>query len=147
FAVLVCLASRVAGSTCPQSITQQAIWTTQKVTALVRAARAALDDERADTRYGLVVTGIDRGLRRCKLESNPDCARRYPEFIEYLKLLTLPLDEKHELGFEVTDETYFAETSAFTAIPEFLLTSTFLKAVRAFETLPQAKALLREMNA
>jgi hypothetical protein len=116
------------------------------VTALVRAARAAFDDERADTRYGLVVTGIDRGLRRCKLESNPDFARRYPEFIQYLKLLTLALDEKHELGFEVTDETYFAETSTFTAIPEFLLTSTFLKAVRAFETLPQAKALLREMN-
>jgi len=117
------------------------------VTALVRAARAAFDDERADARYGLVVTGIDRGLRRCKLESNPDFARRYPEFIQYLKLLTLALDEKHELGFEVTDETYFAETSTFTAIPEFLLTPTFLKAVRAFETLPQAKALLREMNA
>jgi hypothetical protein len=117
------------------------------VTALVRAAHAAFDDERADARYERVVTSIDRGLGRCKLENNPEFVSRYPEFVQYLKLLVLALDKKHELGFEVTDETYFAQTSAFTAIPEFLLTPAFLKAVRAFETLPQAKALLREMNA
>jgi hypothetical protein len=117
------------------------------VTALVRAAHAAFDDERADARYQRVVTSIDRALSRCKLENNPEFISRYPEFVQYLKLLTLTLDENHELGFEVTDETYFAETNAFTSIPEFLVTPSFLKAVKAFETLPQAKALLREMNA
>jgi mono/diheme cytochrome c family protein len=117
------------------------------VTALVSAAHAAFDDERADARYERVVTSIDRALSRCKLENNPDFVSRYPEFIQYSKLLKLTLDENHELGFEVTDETYFAETSAFTAIPEFLITPAFLKSVRAFETLPQAKTLLRAMNA
>ena len=117
------------------------------MTALVRAARAAFDDERADAHYERVVSEIDRALRRCKLESNPDFVRRYPEFIQYLRLLALALDEEHELGFEVTDRTYFAETSAFTSIPGFLLSPDFLNAVRGSETLPQAKALLREMNA
>jgi hypothetical protein len=116
------------------------------VTALVSAAHAAFNDERADTRYGRVVASINRALGRCGLENSPDFISRYPEFIQYVKLLTLALDENHELGFEVTDATYFSETSAFTSIPEFLLTPSFLKAVRAFETLPQAKALLREMN-
>lgn len=146
-AVLVCLASRVSSSPCPQSTKQQDWWAAQQVNGLVRAARASFDDESADARYERVVTSIDRGLRRCRLESNPDFVIRYPEFIQYLKLLTLALDEKHELGFEVTDETYFAETSPFTSIPRFLLTDDFLKTVSASETLPQAKALLRAMNA
>jgi hypothetical protein len=146
-AVLVCFAPTIwAALPCPQSTKQQAGWTAQRVTALVRAARASFDDERADARYARVVASIDRGLSRCKLENDPDFVSRYPEFVQYLKLLVLALDKKHELGFEVTDETYFAETSEFTAIPEFLLTSSFLKSVRASESLPQAKALLREMN-
>jgi hypothetical protein len=117
------------------------------VTALVRAAHAAFDDERADAVYARVVTSIDRSLRQCNLEKNADFVSRYPNFVPYLNLLLLALDKNHELGFEVTDETYFAETSKFTSIPEFLVTPSFLKAVKAFETLPQAKAFLRDLNA
>ncbi len=47
----------------------------------------------------------------------------------------------------VPDKVYFAETSKYVAIPDFLLTPRFLRAVSRFETLPQAKALLRELNA
>lgn len=117
------------------------------MTLLVSAAHAAFDDERADARYARVVTSIDRALGRCNLKNNPEFTSRYSEFVQYLTLLTLALDDRHELGFAVTDETYFAETSGFTSIPEFLVSPSFLKAVRAFETLPQAKSLLRDMNA
>ena len=64
-----------------------------------------------------------------------------------MKLLALARRDDHQLGFEVPDEQYFAETSQYTTIPEFFLTPRFLKVVSRAETLPQAKALLREMNA
>lgn len=146
-AVLLCIASNVAAQPCPRTAAEQERWVTQRVDVLVRAAHAAFEDDKADSRYERVVAGIDRALTRCKVADNRDFAGRYPEFVEYVKLLSLTLKGQHELGFTVTDAVYFAETSNYTSIPAFLLSPLFLKSVSRSETLPQAKALLREMNA
>src|SRR5260370_39505738 len=86
-------------------------------------------------------------MKQGRLTDDRDFADRYPEFVEYVKLLSLARKDDHELGFEVSDKQYFAETSQYTTIPDFLLTPRFLRAVSRFENLLQAKALLREMNA
>jgi len=117
------------------------------VNTLVRSARAAYEDDRARLRHDRVVRQIAATLKRCHLSEDKAFAKRYPEFVEYIRLLYQSLDGDHELGFETTDQTYFAETGAYTTIPEFLLTPRFLQAVSSYENLPQAKALLREMNA
>jgi hypothetical protein len=59
----------------------------------------------------------------------------------------MSLQADRELGFEVSDGTYFTETSQYTTIPDFLLAPSFLRSVSRFESLPKAKAFLREMNA
>ena len=66
---------------------------------------------------------------------------------EYIKTLSLDRQPEHELGFSVPDSVYFSETRPYVAIPDFLLTPTFLRAVSRYETLPQAKAILQELNA
>jgi hypothetical protein len=119
----------------------------QRVNMLVRAARAAYQDDLARPRHDRVVSQIAATLKRCRFSDDSEFANRYPEFIEYVRLLFLAVNDKHQLGFETTDETYFAETSAYTTIPDFLLTPPFLRAVSDYQYLPQAKALLREMNA
>jgi hypothetical protein len=146
-AILLCIASDVAALPCPRTGAQQERWVTQTVNVLVRSAQAAFEDDRADSRYERVVGRIDRELTRCKLADDRDFAGGYPEFLEYVKLLSLALKEENQLGFNVTDKVYFAETSNHTSIPEFLLSPRFLKSVSGSETLPQAKALLREINA
>lgn len=146
-AILFCIASKVAALPCPRTGAQQERWVTQRVDVLVRSAHAAFEDDRADSRYERVVAQIDREITRCKLADNGDFAGRYPEFVEYVKLLTLALKEEYQLGFNVTDKVYFAETSNHTSIPEFLLSARFLNSVSRSETLPKAKALLREINA
>ena len=132
---------------CARTPKQKDLWVTQQVNRLVRTARAAYEDDLARPRHNRVVEQIAATLKRCHLSDDREFAKRYSEFVEYVRLLFLGLDEDHELGFETTDEKYFAETRAYTTIPEFLLTPRFLQAVSRFENLPQAKALLREINA
>jgi hypothetical protein len=149
FAVLLCflLASpTICAAACHLTNAQQDAWVAQRVNALVRAARVAFDNEDAKDRYQRVVDGIDVTIKRCLLSDDANFLRRYPEFVEYVRLLALAGREDHELGFEVSDEEYFAETGQYTTLPDFLLTPEFLRAVSRFENLPKAKALLREMN-
>lgn len=119
----------------------------QRVNTLVRAARAAYQYESARPRHDRIVGDIAATLKRCHLSDDREFAGRYPEFIEYVRVLFLVVDDDRQLGFETTDEIYFAETRLYTTIPEFLLTPHFLRAVSDYQYLPQAKALLREMNA
>src|SRR6185369_11252026 len=54
--------------------------------------------------------------------------------------------DDHELGFEISDKQYFAETSQYTSIPDFLMTPAFLGLVSRFENLPAAKSFLNDLN-
>jgi hypothetical protein len=113
----------------------------------VIAARRAYESDRAQDAYGRVLDGISRAMEQCRLANDGDFARRYPEFIGYIKTLSLERQPDHELGFNVPDSIYFSETRALVTIPDFLLTPNFLRAVSRFATLPQAKSMLKELNA
>ena len=146
--LLICLAASTSFAVpCSRTKVQRDFWVERSVNALVRAARAAYERDESRAGYERVVDGIARTMTRCRMAADSDFQSRYHEFIEYVRVLSLALKDDHELGFEVTDEVYFSETSAYTKIPDFLLTPTFLRAVSRFETLPQAKALLRQINA
>lgn len=138
--------ANLSAAPCSQTSTEQDKWVAQSVNALVRSAHAAYENDQARARYERILIKIDDTIKRCGLKDDRDFVARYPELVEYVKLLSLSLKEDHELGFEVSDKVYFTETSGFTSIPDFLLTPQFLRTVSRFETLPQAKALLQEMN-
>src|SRR5215831_16996401 len=137
----------VSAAPCGRTSAEQDRWVGQRVDALVRAARVAYENDDRRKPYERVVDSIGATMNRCRLADDRDFVKRYPEFVEYANLLALARRGDHELGFEVSDKEYFAETSQYTTIPDFLLTPQFLRAVSRFETLAQAKALLREMNA
>jgi hypothetical protein len=140
-------ASSVPAAPCSQTNSQRDVWVTQKVDALIRAARALFENDKAQKPYERVVEDIAATMKRCRMAEDSAFVARYSEFVEYVKMLSIAQLSDHELGFMVPDKVYFAETSKYVAIPEFLLTPRFLRAVSRFETLPRAKALLREMNA
>jgi len=139
--------SNLSAAPCIKTRAQQDGWVAQGANALVRVARAAYENDKQRLAYERVVGQIAGTIKRCRLTDDHDFVDRYPEFIDYLRLLSLALKNDHELGFEVSDREYFAETSQYTTIPDFLLTPRFLRTVSRFENLSQAKALLRETNA
>jgi hypothetical protein len=93
-----------------------------------------------------VVDGLADTIQRCRLAEDAGPSSAYPEFFDYVKLLSIAGRDDHELGFEISDKEYFAETSQYTTIPDFLLTPAFLRIVSRFENLPHAKSFLRELN-
>ena len=131
---------------CPHTPQRSVAWINQSVDALVRSAYAAYVNESAQARHQRIVDGIASTIQRCRLANDLELSQGYPEFFEYVKLLSIGGRDDHELGFEVTDKDYFAETSQYTTIPDFLLTPAFLRLVSRFENLPQAKSFLRELN-
>lgn len=141
------MVSSLSAAPCSRIRSQRDAWVNARINALVRSARAAYENDRAQPAYERVVDDIAATIKQCHLSEDSAFVNRYPEFVEYVKLLSLSLLDDHELGFIVADKVYFAETSRYTAIPDFLLTPRFLRAVSRFEPLPEAKALLREMNA
>ena len=132
---------------CDQINSQTDTWVLGRVNALVLAARAAYERDSAQTAYERRLESLTATLRKCGLTRESGFAKRYPEFVDYLMTLSLEYQDDHELGFTVADSVYFAETRQYVAIPEFLLTPAFLRAVSRNETLRQAKAMLREHNA
>jgi len=147
FLLLTAGHSRVSAAPCPRTEATQNTWVGRSVDDLVRTAQLAYHSEYAREKHDKVVKGIAFTIGRCQLSKDREFARRYPEFQEYVRVLLLSTQPDRELGFEVPDQTYFAETGKYTGIPDFLLTNTFLRSVSRFETLPKAKALLRELNA
>jgi hypothetical protein len=131
---------------CPRTIPQGDAWLNRSIDSIVRSAYAAYLNELAEDRHQRVVDGVANTIQRCKIGDNTELSKRFPEFFKYVKLLSLAGREDHELGFEVSDKQYFAETSQFTTIPDYLVTPAFLRAVSSWETLATAKSLLREMN-
>ena len=140
-------ASSASAAPCSQTNSQREAWVSQKVDALIRAARALYENDKAQKAYERMVDDISATMKRCRMAEDSAFVARYPEFVEYVQALSIAQLSDHELGFIVPDKVYFAETSKYVAIPDFLLTPRFLRAVSRFETLPQAKALLRELNA
>jgi hypothetical protein len=130
---------------CPRTPEQSSAWINRAVDSLVRSAYAAFQDERAQDRHQRVVDGIAKEIQRCGL-GDADISKHYPEFVQYVKLLSRAGRDDHQLGFEVTDRQYFAETSRYTTIPEFLLTPDFLRLVSGYENLARAKSVLRDLN-
>ncbi|HYX27602.1 MAG TPA: hypothetical protein VE863_03470 [Pyrinomonadaceae bacterium] len=147
FLTIVCFATISFGIPCPQNNGEQPRWVTLRINSLVRAAYAAYQNEKSEASYARIVKQFDSAIRQCRLSQDSDFTDRYGNLIEYLRLLSLAQTGDHELGFEVTDKEYFAETAPYAAIPDFLLAPQFLKAVSRFEGLARAKAMLREMNA
>src|SRR2546423_2352885 len=131
---------------CPHTPRQSTTWINRAVEDLVRSAYAAYRSESAQTRHQRVVDGLANTIQRCRLAGDAGLSPKYPEFFEYVKLLSIAGRDDHELGLEIPDKDYFVETSQYTTIPDFLLTPAFLRLVSRFENLPQAKSFLRDLN-
>ncbi|MEO6392197.1 MAG: hypothetical protein ABIP75_10125 [Pyrinomonadaceae bacterium] len=114
---------------------------------MIPVARALFDSDDHEEAYNKVLDRIDRELRRCELTKDPEFNERHREFVEYIDTLSWGRRPEHELGFNVPDRQYFAETKSFVEIPEFLLTPRFLHAVSRWETLSEAKSMLGRWNA
>jgi hypothetical protein len=132
---------------CERIKSQPEAWVGARIDALVSGARRFYENDRGQKNYERVVDDISRAIQQCRLEQEKDFASRYFNFLEYLKVLALARQPDHELGFSVPDSVYFNETRPYVAIPDFLLTADFLRVVSRQETLPRAKAILRELNA
>lgn len=143
---LTVFAAKVAGTECAKTHPQQDAWVQRSIDNLIRRARAAYEDEKAEKPYSRSLRVIANSLKQCKLSDNGDFTSRYPEFVEYIRVLSLEQQRDHQLGFEVPDRVYFSETQSFVTVPDFLLNREFLQAVKRFETLPKAKDLLRSIN-
>jgi hypothetical protein len=146
-------AARAAGrgaagraSQCARVRARPEVWVAASVNALVRAARGAYEDEDAEPAYNRVLGRVEGTLRRCGLARDEGFARRYREFVEYVEAASLGLSPEHELGFVVPDRQYFAETSRYVEIPDFLTAQGFVRAVGRYETLASAKSYLRQLN-
>jgi hypothetical protein len=113
----------------------------------VLAARRAYERDNAQSAYERVLDDIGRTMQQCRLTQEKNFMARYPEFAGFIATVSLDRQPDHELGFTVPDSVYFAETRAYVAIPDFLLTPEFLRVVSRRETLKQAKTMLRELNA
>ncbi|HEV7700621.1 MAG TPA: hypothetical protein VGO43_10375 [Pyrinomonadaceae bacterium] len=116
------------------------------VDELVRSAHAAYQDDETDG-YDNVVGALVRAVRRCSLSDDLGFADRYPEFLDYINESSYAVLPDHELGFNVPDKQYFAETIQYLGIPEYLLEPRFLRDISRFETLARAKKYLESINA
>ena len=143
---LLLVGSVASASPCARLKSRLDAWVGVKVNALVRAARAAYQDDDALPMYQTVLDGIANTIRQCKLSEDESFVSRYREFAEYIEAASLDQQPDHELGFTVPDKQYFTETSQYVQIPEFLLTPGFVRAVSRYETLERAKSFLRQLN-
>jgi len=131
---------------CAQVNSRPDAWVTERADALILAAHRAFDDEKGLPAYEKMLDGIATTIRQCKLDHDVVFVSRYPQFVEYIATLSLGNRPDHELGFEVPDKQYFAETSQHVQVPAFLLDQRFLRFVSRYETLSRAKAFLRQLN-
>ena len=149
--MIICCLLLLAGnaayaSVCSRVKSQPDVWIRKNIDALVLAARAAYETEERLRFYERVLYKIANTIRECKLSEDESFVSRHKEFVEYIETASLDLQPDHELGFNVPDRQYFAETRQYVEIPDFLMTLNFLRSVSRFETLEQAKSFLRQLN-
>ncbi|MBV9957632.1 MAG: hypothetical protein JO360_04390 [Acidobacteria bacterium] len=145
--LLLAVQANAAAAPCAGVRARPDAWMTGRVDALVRAAHAAYEDDDALEAYQRVLGDIAFTLRQCRLNEDAGFVGRHRQFVEYIEAVSLDQLPGHELGFIVPDRQYFDETRRYVQIPEFLLSQSFLRAVSRDETLEQAKAFLRGLNA
>jgi len=139
--------SNVSAKTCAKTVAQQDAWVVNSVNQLLLKARGAYEDKKLEKAYNRELVSLSNTLKQCRLSADAIFVERYPEFVEYVRVLSLEHRPGSQLGFEVPDRIYFEETKPHVTIPEFLLTPRFLRAVKWHETLDQAKSMLSELNA
>ncbi len=144
--ILVLLSAKAEAVPCARVTSRPDAWVNSRADALIVAARTAFDDEKAEPAYDRVLRGIFMRMRQCKLDQDIVFVTRYSRFIEYIKTLSRANQPDHELGFEIPDRQYFAETSQFVQVPDFLLDQGFMRSVSRYETLDRAKTYLRQLN-
>jgi len=145
--VLVFAGSPALASPCDQLKARPDQWIKREVNALVSVALTFYERDSAQRAYERVIDQISGVITKCGLADDTTLRSKYPEFLDFITTVGLQRRPDHELGFTVTDERYFAETRQYVGIPDFLLTPDFLRAVSRYETLPQAKGILRRLNA
>jgi hypothetical protein len=145
-AALLLAASFAQAAPCTRLQARPDVWVKLNVNALVQAARRAYESDAGFPIYEKVVDRITDTVRDCKLTDNHVFVSRYRNFLDFMLAVSFERQPDHELGFGVPDKQYFADTSRFVGIPRFLLDPAFLRNVSSFETLPRAKAYLRQLN-
>lgn len=146
FLCLLLVGTTAHASPCARLKSSADAWVVMKVDLFVRAARAAYESDDNLPLYHRVLDGVTRQIRRCKLAEDEDFIGRYRAFVEYIQAAAIDRDPEHELGFLVSDKQYFAETSQYVEIPEFLTDQSFLRSVSRSETLGRAKSFLFRLN-
>lgn len=144
--VIVLLFLLCVGSAVATPCTHSNAWVERKVDRLILAAHAAYENEDSKRHYERVLAEISRAVRRCRQGKGRGFVSRYRNLAEYVEEVSLALKPDHELGFNVPDKQYFAETKQYLDIPDFLLDPKFLQDVSRKETLDRAKAYLAGLN-
>ena len=85
----------LSAAPCNRIHSQRDAWVTQRVNVLVRAARAAYENDKAQRAYERVLDSIAGTMKQCRLTDDRDFVNRYPEFVEYVKILSLSRQSDH----------------------------------------------------
>lgn len=142
-AVVLALLGSVALAT---SESQPDAWVLEQTDRLVSAARAAYERPDGVSAYKKLLAEIAKTIEERRRSGDEEFLSRYRQFVDYIETAALDLKPGHQLGFNVTDKQYFAETQPYVQIPEFLLNQKFLRWASRYETLNKAKAFLKFLN-
>jgi len=118
----------------------------RQVDRLVTAAHAACENKQAEAPYRKLLAEVEGSLDRFPADESEEFLNRWQRFIDYVRTASLDLKSDHQLGFNVSDKQYFAETRQHVEIPEFLLDQNFLHWTSRAETIDRAKTYLRSLN-
>src|SRR5437899_2568809 len=108
----------VSAATCNHIESRPEEWVRASVDALVRTARGAYENDSGQKAYQHTVDTIVATIGRCRLDQEQSFISRYREFVDYFSVVSLDRQSDHELGFNVPDKQYFAETRGYVEIPE-----------------------------
>jgi hypothetical protein len=121
-------------------------WVREQVDRLVSAARAAYERPDAASAYKKLLGEIAKTVEQRRRSGDEEFLSRCRQFVDFIEAASVALKPDHQLGFNVTDKQYFAETQRYVQVPQFLLNQDFLRWVSRYETLDKAKAFLALQN-
>jgi hypothetical protein len=121
-------------------------WVLEQVDRFVAAAHAAYERPGAVAAYRKLLADIAKTVEERRRSGDEEFLSRSRQFVDFIEAASHGLKSDHQLGFNVTDKQYFAETKPYVQIPEFLLDQKFLRWASRYETLDKAKAFLASQN-